>query len=242
MPKLRSKDFSIFCVFIMKRYFSAGIAAARANLIPGLILQGLMVGFLVAYFLWPPARWSLDLLASVKVEVGYLYALVAGAVAGGLLPEVLRVALFQRFSFRRENFVNLVFGMIFWALMGVTVDAFYRLQGGFFGNEATFSTVAAKVLLDMLAFTPFFGVPAATIAYTWRHADFRPGALRPMFTLDFYRVRVLPVLFPNWAVWGPVVCVIYSLPPGLQIPVYAFAQAFWALVLMTLTRHRQDVS
>lgn len=226
----------------MKRYFSAGLAAARANLIPGLVLQTMMVGVLVAYVVFPDARRFLDQFAVIKVEVGYLYAFVAGALAGGLLPEVLRVFSFQRGVFRRENGINLIFGMSLWATMGVIVDAFYRLQGWWFGYDATMGTVTLKVLVDMLIFTPFFGVPAVTICYAWRHANFRPAALKAMFTPDFYRVRVLPVLFPNWAIWAPVVCVIYSLPPGLQIPMYAFAQAFWALIVMTLTKSQPSAA
>lgn len=226
----------------MHRIFSAGLTAARANFVPGLILQSLMIGFLVAYWAWPTARAVLDGLAEIKVQSGYAYAFVAGALAGGMLPEVLRVLLFQAGRITRENLVNLLFGMAFWASMGVTVDAFYRLQGGWFGTDPDFQTVASKVLVDMFGFTPFLGVPAATMAYTWRHAGFRLDALGPMFRAEFYRLRVLPVLIPNWIVWTPVVCVIYSLPPGLQIPVYAFAQAFWALVLMTLTKHQRDAS
>jgi hypothetical protein len=226
----------------MKRYLSAGLAAVRANLIPGLVLQVLMLSLLAAYFISPEARRLLDQLASLKTEVGYWYALIAGAVAGGVLPEVLRVISFQRGVVRGENGINLVFGMIVWAAMGVIVDAFYRLQGGWFGNEATLQTVVLKVLVDMLVFTPLIGVPMTTIAYSWRHTGFQLAALSKMFTPDFYRLRVLPVFLPSWAVWTPVVCIIYSLPSGLQIPVYAFAQAFWALVIMTLTKSQPDAA
>jgi hypothetical protein len=226
----------------MKRYFSAGLEAARANLVPGLVLQALMVIFLLAYLLVPAGKHALDQLAGLKVQVGYWYALIAGGLAGGVLPEVLRVLSFQRGSVRRENWVNLIFGMCVWAAMGVLVDGFYRLQGVWFGDVVSVGTVVKKVLVDMLLFTPLIGVPLVTMAYVWRHTGFQFSALRGMLNAGFYRTRVLPVLFPNWAVWTPVVCVIYSLPPGLQIPVYAFAQAFWALVIMTLTKKQTDVS
>lgn len=226
----------------MKRFFSAGIEAARANLVPGLVLQALMLGFLLVYLLVPVGRIALDHLAELKVEVGYWYALVAGALAGGALPEVLRVFTLQHGVVRRENRVNLVFGMVVWAVMGVIVDVFYRLQGVWFGDAVSVGTVVSKVLMDMLVFTPLVGVPSVTLAYAWRHTGFRRGALRGMLNAGFYRTRVLPVLFPNWAVWTPVVCVIYSLPPGLQIPVYVFAQAFWALVIMTLTKKQSETA
>ena len=41
----------------------------------------------------------------------------------------------------------------------------------------------------------------------------------------------LPTLIATWFVWLPVVAVLYSLPPLLQIPVYSLALCFWALML-----------
>jgi len=242
MHRVCSNVFPFFDSFLMKRYFSAGLEAARANLVPGLVLQALMVVFLLIYLMFPAGRAAFEQLAELKVEVGYWYALIAGALAGGVLPECLRVISFQGGAVRRENWVNLMFGMCVWAAMGVVVDTFYRLQGFWFGDAATVGTVVSKVLVDMLVFTPIVGVPLVTLAYAWRHTEFQPSALKGMLNARFYRTRVVPVLFPNWAVWTPVVCVIYSLPPGLQIPVYAFAQAFWALVIMTLTKDQTGAS
>jgi hypothetical protein len=226
----------------MKRFFTAGLAAAKTNLLPGLVLQVLMVVFFLGYLFVPAVREGLEALAVLKTEVGYWYALVAGALAGGVMPELLRVTLMQRFRFQQGNAVNLIFGAAFWGVMGVVVDAFYRLQALWFGTDPTPGTVVSKVLVDMLVFTPGIGVPAAAIAYAWRHTGFRWSALPEMFSLGYYNESILPVLLPNWVIWTPVVCIIYSLPPGLQIPLYIFAQAFWALVLMTLTKHVRDAA
>ncbi len=213
----------------------SGLAAARANLIPGLLLQAVMIGILVAHAISPVARATFDHLVEIKAASGYLFAFIATAVAGGLLPEVLRFALFQKFRPQRDNFTNLLFGLLFWGGMGVLIDAFYRLQTQLFGGDPTAATVITKVLVDMLLFTPFVGVPLAATAYLWKGHGFDPAILGDVLNLRGYRRHILPVLIPNWAVWGPVVCVIYALPVGLQIPVYVLAQAFWTLVLTTLT-------
>ncbi len=194
-----------------------------------------MVGILVAHAVSPAARDTFDHLARIKADSGFLFAFVATALAGGVLPELLRLALLQNFRPQRDNLTSLLFGVTFWGGMGVLIDAFYRLQSHLFGSDPTAITVTAKVLFDMLAFTPFVGVPLAATAYLWKSHRFDPAIFGDVLNLRGYRTHILPVLIPNWAVWGPVVCVIYALPTGLQIPVYVLAQAFWTLVLTTLT-------
>ena len=38
--------------------------------------------------------------------------------------------------------------LLYWAMRGVDVDAFYRFQDLIFGNAVDFKTIAAKVLID----------------------------------------------------------------------------------------------
>jgi len=45
----------------------------------------------------------------------------------------------------------------------------------------------------------------------------------------------LPLSPVAWLVWTPALVVVYSLPPGLQFPVAAIIQCFWALILVVLT-------
>lgn len=194
-----------------------------------------MIVILVAHTTSPAAREAFDYLALIKLRSGYLFAFTAAAIAGGVFPEALRISLFQNFRPRRKNLTGLLFGTVFWGGMGVLIDAFYRLQSDVFGSDPTLATVTAKVLADMLLFTPLVGVPLAATAYLWKQHDFDTAILGDVLNFRGYRTHILPVLIPNWAVWGPVVCVIYALPTGLQIPVYVLAQAFWTLVLITLT-------
>ncbi len=194
-----------------------------------------MLGILVAYYAVPATRGTFDQLTILKSEGGYAFSFIATALAGGLFPESLRIAIFQRFRIVRTNFTSFLFGSIFWGGMGVLIDAFYRLQSHLFGADPTAATVGAKVLADMLLFTPFVGVPLAATAYLWKQRNFDTAIFGDVLNLRGYRTHILPVLIPNWAVWGPVVCVIYALPVGLQFPTYVLAQAFWTLVLTTLT-------
>ena len=46
---------------------------------------------------------------------------------------------------------------------------------------------------------------------------------------------LLPVLVATWAVWIPLMAVIYSLPLALQFPLFALALAFWVLMMTYMT-------
>jgi hypothetical protein len=118
------------------------------------------------------------------------------------------------------------------------VDLFYRLQYEMFGPSTGIGTLAAKVMVDAFLYCPLLAVPQAVCAFLWRDHGFTLKGFRGEHPLAFYALRVLPVLVANWIVWIPVVCVIYSLPPALGIPFFIVAQAFWVMVLTTLSSRK----
>jgi hypothetical protein len=90
----------------------AGLRAARANLVPGLIVQGVMLGLLLAYGFYPPTTLLLNRLALVKERWGYGYSAASAIIAGALIPELLRIAVFQKGRIRRNNGTNLLFTVL----------------------------------------------------------------------------------------------------------------------------------
>lgn len=50
--------------------WTAGLRAARANVVPGLIVQGLMLCVLLGYYFHPPMQGWLNGLAEVKARWG----------------------------------------------------------------------------------------------------------------------------------------------------------------------------
>jgi hypothetical protein len=208
-----------------------GLKAARANFLPGLFIQVAMLGCVVAYYRWEPAREWLDVLARLKAEWGYAFSAVLAAVAGALVPEALKVLVFQRGRVRGENFRNLLFLVPFWAAMGICVDTLYRLQVVWFGSVPTPAVLVKKVCVDQFIYNPLFAAPVSAGIFEWRNRGFRADALRGLFTAKFYAEKVLPLLMATWCVWIPAVAVIYALPPLLQVPLFAFALSFWSLIL-----------
>ena len=215
----------------------AGIAAARANLIPGALIQAVMLTLVLAYYFYPPARHALDVLAGWKRQYGYAATFLLLGLTGGLLPEALRIGIFQRGAVHAANFRDMAFGFLFWGFMGCCTDTFYRFQALLFGNQVTAAVLTKKVMLDMCVYTPLWGSPAPVCAYEWKQSGFSADVGR-FFSLKFYRSTILPTLIANWGVWIPMVAIIYSLPLLLQVPLFALASSFWALLVASMTRGR----
>ena len=217
----------------------AGIRAARANLVPGLIVQTAMLAVVLAYYFYPPTTGWLDAMAQVKARWGFLYSAVAAVIAGALLPEILRVLVFQRGKAGRSNLRSLLFTVPFWGIMAVTVDVLYRVQGMWFGTEVTFSVVAKKVIFDQFIYSAFFSGPVTVWFYDFKNHG--RNATRPaeFFTVAHYRERVLPVMFATWGVWIPVVSILYSLPPLLQIPMYILALTLWVMIYTWMSEQKR---
>ena len=218
----------------------AGLRAARANIVPGLMVQGVMLGLLLAYYFHPPTTELLNRLAAVKDHWGYGYSAVSAIVAGALIPEILRVVFFQQGMIRRSNATNLLFTIPFWCMMGTVVDGFYRMQALWFGNDTTFPVVLKKVLVDQLCYNPFFAAPVTAILYDWKNRGYGLLGLRVFFTAVYYRNVIVPTLVANWGVWIPVVSILYSLPLPLQIPLFGLALSIWVMLYTWMSERRAD--
>jgi len=216
----------------------AGLRAARANLVPGLLVQAFMIATVLAYFYAPSTREIFDTLAAWKSRWGYAYSSVAAIIAGAIVPELLRIVVFQRGRATRRNLGNLLFATVFWGYSGMQVDFFYRMQAVWFGSGAEFTTVLKKVLVDQLLYCPLLAAPQSVILYDWRAHGFRFASLPGFFTRDFYSRAILPTLFANWGVWIPIVAALYSLPGLLQIPLFAFALTLWVILFTWMSEQR----
>ena len=207
-----------------------GLHAAKANLLPGLIVQTAMAALLLAYYFSGPARLWLAHLAEAKQRFGYLFSFGSGAVAGGILPEILAIAVFQHWRLRRENGPNVVFGIVFWGVSAMIVDAFYRAQAGWFGVHVDFATVSTKVFIDQFVYNPIWAAPWGIAAFEWKNQGYRFAGMSRVFTARLYKEKTLPALVATWGVWIPVVSMVYSLPSLLQIPLFSLALTFWVML------------
>lgn len=219
----------------------AGLRAARANVVPGLIVQLAMLAVVLAYYFYPPTTEWLDAVARVKARWGFVYSAVAAVIAGAFLPEVLRIVVFQKGRLERKNGWNLLYTVPFWGIMAVTVDILYRAQAVWFGNEVTFAVVAKKVIFDQFFYSSLFSGPLTVWFYDFKNHGKNMTPPREFLTWRHYREAVLPVMFATWGVWIPVVSILYSLPPLLQIPMYILALTLWVMIYTWMSeQHRRE--
>ncbi len=216
--------------------------AARANLLPGLLLQALMLVFLALYFLHDGTRQFLSAVSNLKQQTGFAFAFVTYVISAALLPELLRVVFFQRGNVTRRNAWNFLTAAPFWGCMGVVVDVFYRAQAVWFGAGSGFWVIAPKVMIDQLLFSPLYSAPFTVAYFYWRDGDFRPAVLGEIFTAGFWWNKIFPVVVAGWCVWIPGVSLVYFMPTALQLPVAVLIQTFWVLILTTVSERKSAMS
>ncbi len=188
----------------MANPFAIGFRAARANLVPGLIIQALMVAMVLAYYFFPPSRAAFQFLAAAKGRWGYAFSFTSAVIAGAVLPVIFKITILQRGRVIRADFADLLFLAVFWGMDGTILDGFYRLQAHIFGAGADFSIVLKKVLVDQFIYNPVFAAPYTVICYEIKRQGYRLGASRHVFTAEFYRTHTIPTLCATWTIWIPV--------------------------------------
>lgn len=221
--------------------WSAGLRGARANLVPGLVLQLVALALVLAYYFHPPTREFCGRLAAFRTEQGFRYSLISTSFFGGMLP-CLYLKLSPATRHRYDCKQNLLL-ILFWAYKGVEVDFWYRLLARVVGAGNAVPTVVIKTILDQFVVCPLFFVPVTVIIYTWCESHFDTAALvADLRAPGWYRRKVPAMLISNLGVWTPTVCIIYSLPSALQIPLFNIVLCFFTLLLAHVTRAEKPSS
>ncbi len=212
-----------------------GWEAARANAVPALIIQAFMLALLIAYYTNHRVSSALAGLAEFKRAHGLPFVIVASITAGALIPELFLILFFQRGRPTRRNLRNLLFTVPVWGFDGTLVDLLYRSEAAWLGDVVTLPVVAAKICVDQFGYNPFFAAPFGVLTYEWKNNGISAKPLRQLFTVNHYRDKIIPTLLATWAVWIPLMAIIYSLPLALQFPLFGLALSFWVLLLTYMT-------
>ena len=217
-----------------------GWEAAKANAIPGLILQALMLALLIGYYTSPSVRHALELFAEQQTRQPLPSVPLAAVTAGAIVPEIFVIVFFQKGKPSAQNLRNLAFTVPTWAADGVLVDWMYRLNAFWFGDVVTVSVLIAKICVDQFGYNPFLAAPLEVLIYEWKNEGFSWASARRSLTRAHYLDKIVPTLFATWAVWGPLMAIIYSLPLPLQFPLFRIALVFWVLLLTYMTNRFAD--
>jgi len=212
-----------------------GWDAARANAKPALIIQAIMLALAIAFYTNSSVADALRTLAEFKRAHGLFFVIVASVAAGALLPEFFLVLFFQGGRPRLANLRNLAFTIPVWGFDGSLVDLLYRAEAHWLGDVATLPVVLGKICIDQFGYNVFFAVPFGVLTYEWKNSGISMRPLRDLFTWPHYRNKIFPTLVATWAVWIPLMAIIYSLPLALQFPLFGLALSFWVLLLTYMT-------
>jgi len=148
MAKTRGEDLAT--MHRTRSPLTLGWEAARANALPALIIQALMLMLLVSFYTSQTAFTLLSQLGELKRTHGILFVVIASVAAGAFIPELFLILFFQRGRPSRRNLRNLLFTVPVWALDGLLVDLLYRSEAAWFGDVATLPVVAAKICVAVL--------------------------------------------------------------------------------------------
>jgi len=208
-----------------------GIAAIRGHWRPILAIQILAILIAVAYHERADVRDAAHGLEQLKRSSGILFAFVAGAMAGGLVPEFAKLVTGHLRKFDRIWLGNTVFNGLVYGFVGVQVDLFYQLQARMFGNGIDLGTLVVKTLVDMGIFAPLLSIPSAVLLYEGRKLKWH-GVVKACFRPAAYRELILPKLVVCWAFWIPVLFGVYAMPGDLQLCLALLAEAAWSILFV----------
>ena len=209
------------------------VSGMKENVIPGMFLWSIGVSLVAIYYLGEFSRPWFDQIITLKKTYGYGYSALSTCVFGGLIPY-----LFMRIT-GRDQLRGCWHGIIFlgyWALRGVDVDAFYRLQEMIFGTGVDFKTIAFKVLVDQFIYCVFWASPITAFFYTWREAHFSIADWKGGKTwLELFDM-ILIFTITTWIVWIPGTAINYSLPSALQIPLFNLTLCFFVILVSVFSQ------
>lgn len=215
-----------------------GIAAVKKDWPPFLMIQLMMAGLVFAYYRSAEVAQFAMKVGEWKVNGGLLFAFCAGAIAGGLIPEI------AKFITRRtsKNWIaDAAFNAFAYGIIAVEVDLFYQFQGSVFGTSTDIKTLAIKTAVDMGLFSPLLCMPTAVLLYEWRKLGFSFPALMKWAGSGVFALKVAQAVLPGWAFWIPILFGVYAMPMALQFPVSVLAEAAWSILFVFIaTKHGEE--
>ncbi|MCF2948321.1 hypothetical protein L0668_09405 [Paraglaciecola aquimarina] len=204
--------------------------ALKANFIPGVFLQVFALMIALSYFFWPASQSVFTFFADLKDTNGALYAIVSTALFGGVIP-FLYLYLNGKIAFSASK--QFLFYVFIWALLGWIVNEFYLFQSYLFGDGNDWLTIIKKAAFDQFVFSAILTCPWLTLVYLWKDQRFSWARTRPLLG-ELVKVQIPTTVLTNWLIWIPAVCLIYTMPPNLQIPLFNLVLCFFVLIFAIL--------
>jgi hypothetical protein len=215
-----------------------GLAAIGRFWKPFVLIQSAALALVLGYFFSETVREWCGTVSAVQSRGGVLFAALASAFAGAILPELAKIVTRLHDKPVLQRLHDVAFNALFFAISGLVVYYFYALQAVIFGDDAKVSTIVAKVAVDQIVFAVLWAVPYSLFMYTWKAAGYDLRETFADLTPRRLLVRVPSMLLPIWAFWIPMVTMIYALPADLQFALFSLSLAAWSLLVVFIAGQR----
>ena len=204
-----------------------------------LFIQGIALALVLTYYCIEGSHGAFNRVASLKMELGPLFAAICTMFSGGVFPELIK-RVFRPKNIAPPSCGELIHQFIMWAWVGILVDYFYMLQSALFGDGTHASTLIIKVLADQFVFTPLVCLPLIILWFMLREANYRPKPYCASISLRTIRHRVLPLWATCLIFWPVMLCIVYSLPADLQFPLFLLGNAAYSILMIFIIRHQDE--
>jgi hypothetical protein len=213
-----------------------GIRAVKDNWRAIVLIQITFIVFVILYYTVPSFQELPSKIESIRTKVGPRFFVVTIIWFVSIaVPEFAKIA--TRTKREPITWKDLILRLVYFAAIGLSVDAMYTWMGAVYGTGLKLSVVVPKVLTDMLLYSPLVSMPLAAITFLYRDMEFSgQRTLAALRQGEFLR-RMLPLLVTCWMYFGPVTLAMYSLPVALNFPVAMAANAAWGIIVLAVGNH-----
>lgn len=214
------------------RSIRVGIASARANVLPAVVLWTIAGALVVAYYGCAAVPEALAPFSRRLVVSGWIAPFLNRVLFCGVVPGLFLVFV----PSLRPHHVGrvIVLEMLWNGALGVAGDWCFHLLNRLFGEGHDVLTLLLKTAVDQFVWTVVFIAPVNAVFHFWLARDCSFAAVRRDWTKRFYSALVAPNLISNWCVWIPVQLATFTFPVDLQIHVNGIICAFWTLMCLQI--------
>lgn len=222
--------------------FKKGAHAAKQNLPPAVFALVAMFCLSLSYNI-TMVYDAFEAISRYKLRFGSFFAFFAMGSSIASLNVLLNAVTGKASILSKESLLNFAFLFISFGLMAAAKDQVYDLQAELFGRGHEIVTVLKKVAFDQIVWAMFIACPYQCFIFSWKNNGYSLKKMQlecPTF-LDFFALKIIPVLVTTWAFWIPMTCIVYSFPTHLQLIVSIFALSLWVCLLNLLTAKKSSI-
>lgn len=214
----------------IKALMLPGIRAVLSLWKPILLIQSCALLFVVSFYQVPALQTLPETINGLKAKYGLLWTLTAVWTSSIVVSEIAAKLTIPGRKWMSWTMLGCL--LLYYGFIGVVLDYYYLLANTLLGTSTDPFTVAKKMALDQLVFSPFITMPYATTFFAFKDGGFKWQPTKEILSNGGFWKRYFPILGTCWLFFGPFTLALYNLPSGLQFPMSMAAQAAWSLIVV----------